>query len=482
MLEIFHNLFKELHANDVIFCNWKGGHAVKSHLDGYGDLDLFVPIRCKAEFEKIVESEGFRRVISYQADHDFIEHYYGLDEPTFKFSHIHVYFKIVTGEHVSKNYILPLDSYILANLNTSSNLPTINVKGGRSIFLIRYFLKIGSLYGLLQLWREVDKYLNEWNSFGNYHEYNYENISELGLSAHEVRKMSDIYESSSLCRKILFSLRLKRKLKKFSRRSYFQLLGYNFINIIIRLLNKLVFKKQKLLSPGFVVAICGLDGSGKSSIVSSLEANFSNHFSVKALHLGRPASNMATIFINPFISIISFYNRLGAGKKKSHTLKSNDKISIIYALRSVLLAYDRKIQTIKAHKLSKSGHLVVCDRYPGLEQGKMDSPRIPIEPTRGTLYNFCYNLEQKLYKLMKPANIIIQLSVPLEVAIDRNNRREKFGKETEDELRQRFDLNVDATFLAKYYYFIDATMPFKKVLSEVSGLIWRFKEISRKIK
>jgi len=475
MLKIFDNLFKALHAADVMFCNWKGNHAVESHLDGDGDLDLFVPLRCKAEFEKIVEGKGFRRVISFQGDHEFIEHYYGLDESTFKFSHIHVYFKIVTGEHVSKNYILPLDRYILANLNTCSNLPTMNVMGGRSIFLTRYYLKIGSLYGLFQLWREIDKYLNEWNFFGNYNENDYENILELGLSSSEICQMSDTYESSSFYRKILLSLRLKRKLKKFRRKSYFQLIGYNIVNFTFRLLNRLVFKKKKLLSPGIVVAICGLDGSGKSSLVSSLEASFSKHFSVKTLHLGRPSSNIVTILINPFIALYSFYKGLKATKNKNNAYNFNNKISIIYALRSVLLAYDRKTQTVKAYKLSKNGYLVLCDRYPGLEQGKMDSPRIPIDETRGFLYNFCYKLEQKLYKSMKPAEIIFQLSVPLKVAIDRNNKRKKFGKETEDELRERFLLNSDAVFLAEKYNFIDATAPFKNILLEVTDSIWRFK-------
>ena len=56
----------------------------------------------KAHFEEIATREGFRRAISYQAAHDCIEHYFALDETASKFVHIHVYFKIITGEHASK--------------------------------------------------------------------------------------------------------------------------------------------------------------------------------------------------------------------------------------------------------------------------------------------------------------------------------------------------------------------------------------------
>ena len=48
----------------------------------------------------------------------------------------------------------------------------------------------------------------------------------------------------------------------------------------------------------------------------------------------------------------------------------------MYVIRSVMLAYDRKVETIRAHKYSKNGYIVICDRYPGLAEGKMDSPRI----------------------------------------------------------------------------------------------------------
>ena len=473
MLEIFDNLFKALHAADVTFCNWKGHHALENHLDGDGDLDLFVPLRCKVEFEKIAESEDFRRVISYQADHDFIEHYYGLDKATFKFAHIHVYFKIVTGEHVSKNYILPLEKYILNNLDTSSILPTISVGGQHNIFLIRYFLKVGSLYGLLQYWREIGKYLNEWSSYNHNHEY--ESVLDLDLSSEELHEMSNVYESSSFFKKLLLSLRLKRRLRRFRRRSYFQQQIYIVKNFISRLINRFFLKKQKLLTPGLVVAICGLDGSGKSSLVFALNENYSRHFCVKVLHVGRPTSNILTFFFNPLIAIYSFLKRIKAVSKKNYLVKSANNISIIYAIRSVLLAYDRKVETIKAHKCSKNGYLVICDRYPGLGDGKMDSPRIPLNESRGSLYQFCYNLEQKLYRSIKPANIIFQLTVPLEIAIDRNNKREKIGKETEDELRERFLLNSDAVFLAENYNFIDATAPFKNVLLQVTDSIWRSK-------
>ena len=476
MLQVFHNLFTALHSENVIFCNWKSHHSIEQHLNGDGDLDIYVPIRFKAHFEEIAIREGFRRAISYQAAHDCIEHYFGLDQTASKFVHIHVYFKIITGEHASKNYDLPLEKYILENLDSSSHLPKINIAGQHTIFLIRYFLKIGSVYGLFQYWRELDKYSNEWDSYNNI--FDYDAILELGISNNALNEMHKIYESSDLLKKLSLSLKFKRQLKGLRRRSYLHHQIFKIQNLILRLFNRFIVKKKKILIPGILVAICGLDGSGKSSLVSALQTNFSENFSTKVVHLGRPKSTIFTFFFNLLVLMYSFFKRVKVTQAGMNLVTPSKKISVIYAIRSVLLAYDRKSLSDKAHNLSRDGYIVICDRYPGLEIGKMDSPRIPEIESRGLLYQFCYNLEQKLYSSIKQAKFVFQLSVPLEVAIHRNNLRNKFGKETEDELRERFSVNSEAKFLGENYHIIDASASFDTVQKEVTDKLWYSKNWS----
>ena len=472
MLNIFQNLFQSLHSERVEFCNWKSHFEVDRFLQGDGDLDLFIPLASKNNFEKIAIKSGFKKVLSYQGNHDYIDHYYGFDIDSFKFAHIHVYFKIVTGEHMSKNYILPLEEYIKDNSNSSKILPSMNEQGRHSIFLIRYFLKIGSIYGLAQYFREKQKYSLEWNSYKPIERYN--QIEALNLSSKELSLLESAYESSNFFNKLYLSFLIKRKFKSFRRRSYINLKIFNAMNFFKRLTNRIFLKKKKLLAPGFVAAICGLDGSGKSSVVVALGENFSKHFSVKMFHLGRPRSNIFTLIFKPFFVSYSYVRRLRITNKNKIIKKEKNKISIIYAIRSVLLAYDRRVEAKKADRYSQRGYLVICDRYPGLLEGKMDSPRIYKDTSRNSLYQFCYRLEQALYKSIKKADIIFHLSVSIEEAIKRNNMRDKFGKETDDELRERYQINSGVTFLSDNYNFIDATVPFSNVLSEVIKDIWMF--------
>ena len=470
MLEIYKNLFKNLNNENITFCNWKDHHTAEKHLEGNGDLDIFIPLRLRKEFDRISKKEGFRQVSSYQSSHNYIRHYYGLDEPTSKFVHIHAYFRIITGEHISKNYDLPIESYILENLDNSFLLPKTNIAAQNAIFLIRYFLKIGSLYGLIQYWRDFRKYSNEWNYIK--HDCNFDDISELKLSFQDLEKMKQIFVSSSFAKKFLFSLKIKKKLREYQRRSFFQHQVFNIKNLLLRSFNKIFLKKQKIFEPGIVIAVCGLDGSGKSTLVSNLKFFFSKHFCTKIIHLGRPQSNMITFLANIIIKIYSLFKVVFPKRKSpSESLLSNN-VSIIFAIRSVLLAYDRKIQSNKVFQYSKDGFMVICDRYPGMQNGKMDSPRIPKNPLKGYLYQYFYNLEQKLYRSIKKAKFIFQLSVPLDVAIARNNLRVKFRKETDNELRERYLLNYEAKFLGENYYTIDASMSPKKVLEEVVNEVW----------
>ncbi len=472
MLRIFEDLFKDLRKENISFCNWKGYGDLKNQLAGSGDLDIFVHLDDKKKFEEISKCRGFSHVVSYQANHSFLEHYYGFDSKSQKFAHMHVYFKIVTGEHISKNYILPLDNYLMRNIDFNSLLPSLSENAKLNILLIRYFLKIGTLLGILQ-YKSVEKKTSlDWNLIQIKQIKN--GLPELGLSEKALNEMLRAYKNLSFFWKIYYSIMLKKKLRNYRRRSFLKNFIFTFKSISLRILNKVFFKKKKLLNQGFVVAICGLDASGKSSLVNSLKNNFSRNFSVRTFHLGKPSSSLLTFMINPFVFLFRRLNRQLKNSNKSFKNSEAKYLSILNIFRALLLAYDRKKNSNRAHKLANIGFIVICDRYPGIEEGKMDSPRIIASKTRGFFYQLCYNIENKIYNSIKPAHLIYQLLVPLEISIERNKKRIKIDKETDNELKERFKLNEDVAFLSESHIHIDATLSTQKVLAQVSESIWQF--------
>ena len=218
MVEVLKTLFTNLHSEVIPFCHWKGYGELEKNLKGEGDLDLFIPLEHKDKFEKVAEHCNFKKLSSYQASYPFIEHYYGFDPKTKKFAHLHVYYKIVTGEHISKNYVLPLEKYILDNTSQEELLPSLTYNAKQNIYLIRYFIKIGSMFGILQYLRERKKYSKEWDIIQR--SSNPESIPDLNITEEISYEMKQIFESRSLLRKISYSFYLKGILHGFRRRNF----------------------------------------------------------------------------------------------------------------------------------------------------------------------------------------------------------------------------------------------------------------------
>lgn len=469
MLKIYNNLIEELNASKIIYCNWKGLSDAENATEGNCDIDLYVSSDSKLEFINILSKKGFIAVSSFQAKHEFIEHFYGLDTDTGIFAHIHVYFRLVTGESFSKNYILPLENFIERHIDNNNLIPKVNPEASMAIFLIRFFIKIGSIYGLLQFFRDKHKYDREWE----YINCNQRVIAvpELKLSEEFIKDMYKIFISQRLLPNLFMSIIFKNKINAFKKRGFLRHQFFKGINLIIRILNRFVLKRKKQFKTGQVVAICGLDGTGKSTLVNSLHLCLSDNFCTKKLHLGRPSSTFLSIFFKPFIFL---YTKIKRKRNiPSEQILPQGKVSVIYAIRSVLLAYDRKIQADKAFKLSSKGFIVICDRYPGMTIGKMDSPRIYKDSNRSSLYNFLQITEFNLYKKIRLADQIFHLKAPVEIAVERNNSRIKSDKETEEEIRQRYVINSEASFLSDNYSYIDATDSMQHIFLSVLSDVWK---------
>lgn len=101
---------------------------------------------------------------------------------------------------------------------------------------------------------------------------------------------------------------------------------------------------------------------------------------------------------------------------------------MLYALRSVMVAWDRRALAARLRRKAANGGIVVCDRYPSATVGAMDSARLEASKEKGIL-GYLARLENHIYRQIPPPDVVIRLTVPIEVAIERNRERQKKGKE-----------------------------------------------------
>jgi thymidylate kinase len=454
MLDTYKKLFTCLHDEKIQYCSWKNNHTLEGALNGDSDVDLLVNSIHFKKFEKIAFENNFIRVKSPISEYPFVQHYYCYDECSNNFGHLHVYYKLVTGDSHLKNYRLPIEDKVLsASCISDFDIREAHPSHQADIYMLRKYIKSSSLLGLFLLFRESDDYKSEFN-------YIKARVTNLGVD----QSLSLFKFNIEFSKKLSFFnlLKIKYYIKAWHRGSG---IIERVLQLSARILNKLFFHRKKIIN-GSIIAIVGLDGSGKSSSVEMLDEWLSKEFTVKKFHFGRPP---ATLLTYP-IRIMLWVRRVVFFKGASGSLVDslNNKLSLVSKVRYLVLAFERAALMRSVHRFSLNGGIAILDRYPSNNVGKMDSQRIP------DLDSFLGGLESTLYENIKIADMLLKFNVDVEEAVRRNSSRIKKNKETDQEIRARFEINDRLQYTSSVEHKINAMQSKDEVHKQLRVLVWEY--------
>lgn len=471
MLGVYSELFESLQAAGISYCSWKNNHELTDCLGGKGDLDLLVDHSMRSEFETILEQAGFKEPFFPHIRYENICHFYGLDRQTGQIVHLHVYYELRTGESHLKNFHLPFEAAILGRLATSeSGVPIPSPDWQLGLFLLRYFIKNSSIPGALLYFKERNDYRRELDFITSQFEGGRPELPR------EIQELVDIdlikaWDKRSVWRTYFIGSKLRRQLKPFNIYSSLEELWQRYLQIVRRAYKKIFVRQKKVWNKGAILAITGLDGAGKSTMIGMADQWLSPHFHVVTLHVGRPPATALTLWSRFFLYIRKVNERRNKKNRpaSSQTVKST---GLIWAIRFALLAYERYRLLRYAEKQVRQGRLILCDRYPSLSRGKMDSPRIEVNEKSGRLVKYLAQLEQRWYSMMPEPDLLLHLTVPLELALERNRNRVKVDRETDAELGMRYGDNKDLRYAAKQFEEINNDMPEEDSVLLVKNKLW----------
>ncbi|MBD2355859.1 hypothetical protein H6G41_14740 [Tolypothrix sp. FACHB-123] len=437
MLSIVKDLISKLEYQGIAYCHWKSNLFLADALSGIGDLDILVDRKDSQKFESVLATLNFKRAreilpVNYPA----IQHFYGLDIPTGQLVHLHVYYRVVTGESLLKNYCLPLENVLLHNTTNVAGVP-IPAKGGELIvFVLRMMVKHAAILEYLLLKRSGENLKQELDYlFDEEAQKQYPLLLQEYLPSVDINLFNQcldcLRQEAPFLKFFWLSIKLRQKLKLFNRLppiAEWLLRGKLFIQRVWwRLYGS--GKSKQLTSGGAVIAFVGAEATGKSTLVKDTQIWLGKVFHISSVHLGKPPSTLLTFLPNltvPLLRGVATQDRMST--VVTDTTNPGKTVSLLYAVRSVLVAWDRWKLAIKIRRQAANGQLVICDRYPSPTVGAMDSPRLTVPPDNGGKNRFLQylaNLEHRLYNQIPPADIIVRLSVPVEVAIERNQQRQK---------------------------------------------------------
>lgn len=489
------HLLDQLNSAGIRYCHWKSNFYLERALAGEIDLDLLVDHKAMPELLDIVLENGFIPATAIKGPQSpGISHYYGMDPLSGELVHLHIFTSVLTGESFIKSHLLPFDEMLLENWNARGNIRVAAKRAELVIFTLRTYIKYGSWLDFIILRKEHEQLREEllWLQSGN-------DLSE-ALKLLEIfcpvvepelfkESVDAIRENRSLVSRVRLAWKVRRRLRVYC--LYAGIQRYWLYTQVIwdKLWRQLRGhkKNKRLLSGGAVLAFVGPEATGKSTLVSESERWLKGFFATSKVHVGKPPSSWLTLPLNLTLPILrSNFSRFRTSRLEGHAPTENgSSISkdsgfsdLVYALRAVTLAWDRRNLLLRVRRSVSNGELVICDRYPSEEIGAMDSRRLqPKSTSIGRLtavYNWLANLEERLYDQIPPPDTVLRLSVSLETAKQRNRERIKPGKESDDYLESRHR-QAGSWYRpgTKYIFDIDTEKPLGETFLSIKQAIWK---------
>ena len=476
MYKLSKELINTLNKENIKYCHWKSNLLLGEALNGYDDLDILVNKNDVRNFEILILELGFKRASDKNLEIQSVHHFYGFDIETGEILHLHVYYEIKTGPSWTKSLRFDFENYILENTISHESGMLIPEKHIEIvIFIIRIMMKHTKINEFILVERESErtkrevKYLLEGTDKEKIDEFLKLYFPKITLS--DFFMYIKVIQKSGFLLKIKYGIKIKRSVRQYLRLGFFSNSAINTKQLFYRIFNKLFFKKKKSLATGGgLICIVGLDATGKTTISTELKKWLGKNFSIYEAHFGKPPSSKLTI---PFNLIIHLLRKITPIDKeiRSGTKSTNKQKSYLYMIRQIILAYDRYILAKKMWAKSSNGVIVICDRYKSKNFGVMDSKRLILENYTGIKRKLAFK-ENKMYDSMSRPDLIFYLTVPIEIAVQRNTYRIKKGKESEEFLRKRHLENQNLKYRAKHVFKIDTDTNYKNVITEIKAKIW----------
>jgi thymidylate kinase len=486
-LPVLQSAVAEFHRHAISYCYWKASRRIRSILAGEGDLDLLVAREDQHRAQMVLLAQGFKLFPTVaHRDHPSIVSFLGHDEASGRLVHIHLHFRLIVGERLLRNYHLPWENIVLerAFLHPAVQVRMLDPTVEALLLAVRGCLELRrSDIVALRRWRETKRKfaLDRADVAARADRDALRNLAqallnaELGTMAVEV-----IYGTTALEQLGYFKRCMTRKLSAFRTynplearlRSSWRTLLWIAGNINRHLLHLPRPWSRRTPGGGCTIAIVGVDGSGKTTVVEAIRAWLGGEVDVMPMYFGTGAGR-PSMLMRPFKLMLPVVTGLVKTKPRgaSHGNVSDRPPGRLYSLLmmvwAAVVAREKHKKLLAARRGADRGLLVITDRYPQDEiNGFNDGPLL----TRlSSVPRWLLKLEAAAYALARrlPPDLVLKLDVLPETAARREPDMHP------DLIRKRVAELQRLTFAGARIVRINAEQPLNAVLRTVKGEIWR---------
>ncbi len=488
MLTKIRMLIEVLNTNGIRYCHWKSNLALAESLAGQTDVDLLIDRQDASLFRTILSQLCFQpAIVNGVESFPSVEHHFALDEESGRLIHVHAYFRVISGESLTKNYRFPIEEMLLQNTREVDSVRVPIKSAELVVFTLRMMLKHTSLLELIlvaRYWKQVEREIAWLLETGSIDET--KRFVNCWLPSLDTDLFAECIAAlkapAPLLRRIILGHQLRSQLSLYNRHSIIRAWLGGIKKFSLMLFRRLTRSKLSMVpqSGGVVIAFVGSEATGKSTLLAEMKGWLGEHFTVEQIHAGKPKPTILSAVPNLLVpalrSLLPTYRSTRVETRyvsKTPSEKSQKDYPLIFAIRAALLAYDRRSLLTRAFSQAANGTIVLCDRYPSLQNGAPDSPQLshwPVSSNGSSVRRLLAQIEARWYREIPPPDLVIYLSAPLEVTVSRNATRGK--KEPEDYVRWRHARSSNLEFGKTPIYKINTDQPLDQTVLEIKKAIW----------
>ena len=437
----------------VRHCQWKGHWKSDRWTTGEGDIDLLIAPADFSAFAAVAHQIGYRPTcVAPHAEIPGVSSWYGYDRELPGFLRLHVYTRLVIGVYWRTLHRLPLEEAALDELVPRAIFPSPRPEIELILFVLRMTLRrstidLGPEPRWLPVSREELAYLETQANPERLHELLARHLPAVDRSLFDECREA-LAEPTGWRRRAAARRALARGLAAGARPATLTVTVRRAVAALRARVPTRSVGSRRLASGGFLVAIVGADGAGKTTCTLALRKWLGAHFQTMHAHLGRPQRSLTTLLVGALRRILP--------------LRTLDH------LRHVCTARDRYRMAARTARFALKGGIALCERYPGAEHDQLVGPRIRVNagPNAGSLAHRLAALEEDYYRRIPSPDLRLILRVPPDVAVRRKTT------EPADYVRRRATAVWDAQWTGANTRVIDAGQPLVDVVADLKGALW----------
>ena len=480
-------LLDEFHQEKVSYCYWKSSRRVSAVLDGEGDVDLLVAREDQHRAQAILLARGFKHFPSVaNQEHPAISSFLGYDERSGRLIHVHLHVRLIVGERLLSNYRVPLEHIVLARAILHPTLPIriLDPASEAILLVVRACLDLRRLDPVtLRGWQITTRKfeLDRRGLAARVDRMTLRNAAAELLSEELAEPVADAFynaqpleRQSGLSRRMTRHFAAHRSYNAFEARmrSAGRALLWAAGHLNKRLLHAPRPWNRRAPGGGCVVAIVGIDGSGKSTSVAAMRAWLCSEMDVMPIYFGT-GDGRPSLLLRPFKLMVPLITRVLRTRPKGapHGKVSGHAPGLLYVVLLMVwaaaVALDKRKKLIAARRGASRGLIVLADRYPQDQiLGFNDGPLL----TRLTAApHWLRHFEAGVYALAHrlPPDLVIKLVVTPETAAKREPDMNPAI------IRERIAALPRLEFPGARVVLVDAERPLADVIRAVKSEIWR---------